>query len=333
MWKIREVINGYGPSLSGNRVVNYLELHDEAWPASGGQRMVKTIDTTAPHDDQWAQGRTKLAQGVVMLAPGIPAMLMGTEWLEDTDFGTDLANRIDWSKKITYAPIFHYYQDLIGIRRGNGAFFANAGHNVHHLNESGNVIGWHRWDGSGEDFVVVANFSNNDYSNYRVGLPEAGEWSEILNSQAGEYGGSGGTNPGTLTAEIVAKDGFDQSVTIQLPKMALVVLADGPSLVAAPDPAALVGGGLFLGPAVPNPTAATSVVEFRIPTRAAVHLSIHDVRGRRVCTLVDRTLAPGLHSAGWNGRDESGTLVQPGLYFLRLETPEAMRSRKLLFLP
>jgi 1,4-alpha-glucan branching enzyme len=333
MWKIREVINGYGASLSGERVVNYVELHDEAWPTSGGQRMVKTIDTTAPHDDQWAQGRTKLAQSIVMMAPGVPAMLMGTEWLEDTDFGTDQGNRIDWSTKTTYATIFNYYQDIITLRRENGSFFANAGHNVHHLNESGNVIGWHRWDGSGEDFVVVANFSNNDYSSYRVGLPEGGDWSEVLNSQAGEYGGSGSTNPGTLTAEGVAKDGFGQSVTINLAKMAFVILADAPNLVAVPEPEALQSGGLFLGAAVPNPTTATSAVRFRLPTRSAVHLSVHDVRGRRVRTLIDRSLSPGTHTAGWDGRDESGVLVQPGLYFLRLETPGEIRSRKLLFIP
>ena len=73
MWKIRNIINGGGTYLNGRYVTNYFELHDECWPSSGGQRMVKTIDTTAPHDDQYAKGRTKLAQGIVLTAPGIPA--------------------------------------------------------------------------------------------------------------------------------------------------------------------------------------------------------------------------------------------------------------------
>ena len=119
MWKIRNIINGGGQYLEGRYVTNYLELHDEAWPSSGGQRIVKTIDTTFPHDDVWAKGRVKLAQGVVMTAPGIPAMLMGSEWLEDTDFGTDSGNRIDWSKKTTYAPIFAYFSDLITLSVGD----------------------------------------------------------------------------------------------------------------------------------------------------------------------------------------------------------------------
>jgi 1,4-alpha-glucan branching enzyme len=117
MWKIRSIIYGGGDYLNGRYVTNYVELHDECWPTSGGQRIVKSIDTTPPHDDQWAKGRSKLAQGIALTAPGIPAMLQGTEWLDDTDFGTDLGNRIDWSKKTTYAGIFAYYRDLITLRR------------------------------------------------------------------------------------------------------------------------------------------------------------------------------------------------------------------------
>ncbi|MFH1312532.1 MAG: alpha-amylase family glycosyl hydrolase, partial [Candidatus Eisenbacteria bacterium] len=102
MWVIADILDGSGGYLSGRYVTNYFELHDEAWPSSGGQRMVRTIDTTAPYDDQYAKGRVKLAQGIVLTAPGIPAILQGTEWLEDNNFGTDAGNRIDWSHKTTY---------------------------------------------------------------------------------------------------------------------------------------------------------------------------------------------------------------------------------------
>ena len=55
----------------------------------------------------------KLAQGLTLLAPGVPAFLMGGEWLEDTDFGTDAANKIDWSKQTTYASVYAFFQDAI----------------------------------------------------------------------------------------------------------------------------------------------------------------------------------------------------------------------------
>ena len=61
--------------IGGTRALNYVQLHDEAWPSSGGQRMVKTIDTVAPHDDVYARGRTMLAEGLTLTAAGIPALL------------------------------------------------------------------------------------------------------------------------------------------------------------------------------------------------------------------------------------------------------------------
>ena len=48
------------------QLVRYFELHDEAWGQSGGQRMVKTIDTSLPHDDEYARGRTLFGHALNM---------------------------------------------------------------------------------------------------------------------------------------------------------------------------------------------------------------------------------------------------------------------------
>ena len=226
MWKIRNIINGSGTYLEKSQVVNYLELHDEAWPSSGGSRLVKIIDPTFPHDDLWAKGRTKLGQGIVMFAPGIPAILQGAEWLEDTDFGGGSPSgddRIDWSKRTRNAAIFRYFKDMIAVRKSNPALRANASVDVAHLNESDNVIAFHRFDGDGSDIVVVANFGNADRFEYRIGLPLAGRWQELLNSQAVEYDGNGLTNSGGIESEPIAWDGFAQSAAISLPQMGLLV--------------------------------------------------------------------------------------------------------------
>lgn len=217
---------GSGQYLEQSQVVNYLELHDEAWPSSGGQRIVKTIDTTFPHDDMWARGRVKLAQGVVFTAPGIPAILQGSEWLEDEDFGGGNAagaNRIDWSKKTRYADIFAYFRDLIRIRRLNAALKANSPRDVYHVNDTGNAIAFHRWTAGGNDLVVVANFSNTNYPVYNLGFPQPGVWYELLNSQAAEYGGNGLGNGGKVVPAGPPMHGFAQSASIVLPQMGLLV--------------------------------------------------------------------------------------------------------------
>ena len=94
-----------------------------------------------------------------------------------------------------------------------------------HLDETGNVIGFRRTDTSGTPFVVIANFGNANLWNYLVGLPAAGDWEEILNSQDAAYDGNGVGNPGAIATQPVAYDGYAQSAFITVPQMGLLVLA------------------------------------------------------------------------------------------------------------
>lgn len=330
MWRIRDAINGGGTYLSGKRVVRYVELHDEAWPMSGGQRLPKSIDPTHPHDDLYAKGRVKLAQGLTLLAPGVPAFLMGGEWLEDTDFGTDAANKIDWSKKTTYANVVAFFQDAIRLRRGWPQFKADAPWQVFHVNESANVIGFRRTDPAGTPFVVIANFGNGNQWNYLIGLPAAGDWEEVLNSQDAAYDGNGVGNAGTITTQAVAYDGYAQSAFVTVPQMGLLVLA--PSAVVGVPGADGGAAGLRLGPARPNPARGSASVAFALPTAGHARLELFDVRGRRVRTLVDGPRPAGAHVARWDGRDESGAPAAAGVYFLRLEAAGATRGGRLALL-
>ncbi|MCD4690225.1 alpha amylase C-terminal domain-containing protein, partial [bacterium] len=330
MWKIRNIINGGGLYLAGRYATNYVELHDECWPSSGGQRIVKTIDTTAPHDDQWAKGRVKLSQGLVLTSPGIPAMLMGTEWLEDTDFGTDSGNRIDWSKKTTYAGIFDYFSEVITLRTSTAALRADAGHDVFHLNESGNLLAFQRWDGSGGLIVVVANFSNTDYSSYRIGLPSGGNWTELVNSQDAAYMGSGTTNPGTLVAESTPYDGFSNSIQLSVPAMALLILSNGVGTGVDGEPPES-GSALWLAPRR-NPMSAGTEIALTLPAPSRAVLAIYDVRGRRVTTVVDADLPAGTSSHAWHGRDDAGRELPSGVYFARLTADAGSTHRKLVLL-
>jgi 1,4-alpha-glucan branching enzyme len=327
---IADIIDGSGTYLSGRRVTNYFELHDEAWPSSGGQRMVKTIDTTAPHDDQWAKGRVKLAQGLVLTAPGIPAILQGSEWLEDADFGTDDTNRVDWSHKVTYAGIFDYFSDLIDLRTSNPALRADAPADIFHINDSGNVIAFRRTDGGEQDLVIVANFSNTDYGSYRIGLPAAGDWVERVNSQAAKYEGTGATNPGTLPSEPIAQDGYAQSVEIALAKMALVVLAKGGD--AGIGDLIESGTRLHLLPSMPNPTRGAARIAFELAAPASVRLAVYDLGGRLIHDLGERAYAAGRHTVVWDGAGSRGTRVPAGVYLVKLESGEAVALAKTVIL-
>ena len=327
MWRIRDVINGYGTELSQTRVTNYVELHDEAWPSSGGQRLVVTIDPTFPHDDAYARGRLKLGEGVVMCAPGVPAMLMGDEWLEDTGFGTGLADRIDWSKRTTYATTFDFFHDLILLRRTNPALRSDSYHRISQVNESGNVIAWERSDFANENLMIVANFSNASYPGYRIGVPQVGEWNEILNSQATAYGESGPENPSPLVAQGIAADGYGQSVLLEVPAKGLVVLRHGSSLVDAPVvvPQRVA---LRLDTPTPNPAGGPRAIRFSLARAGHATLTVLDAGGRRVATLLDEERGEGMSSITWDGRDAAGRSVAPGVYFVKLDANGESRTRK-----
>jgi hypothetical protein len=73
-------------------------------------------------------------------------------------------------------------------------------------------------------------------------------------------------------------------------------------------------------PASPNPFRASTSVRFDLRERTAVRLRVIDVRGRRVATLLDgEYLDAGGHAVAWNGKDDAGRPVAPGVYVVTLE--------------
>ncbi len=70
--------------------------------------------------------------------------------------------------------------------------------------------------------LVVANFTPVPRPGYRVGVPRSGPWREALNSDAAAYGGSGVGNFGRVVAEPVPTHGFEASLTLTLPPLAIV---------------------------------------------------------------------------------------------------------------
>ena len=72
--------------------------------------------------------------------------------------------------------------------------------------------------------VVVSKFTPIPRHGFRVGVPAAGWWHELLNSDAGPYGGSGQGNFGGVPSAPVAWHGHPQSLVVTLPPLAIVVL-------------------------------------------------------------------------------------------------------------
>jgi 1,4-alpha-glucan branching enzyme len=74
-----------------------------------------------------------------------------------------------------------------------------------------------------DDLVVVCNFTPVVRSNYRIGLPKKGKLTEIFNSDAAVFGGSGLSNTNKLTIEASPSDGREYSIELLLPPLSVTV--------------------------------------------------------------------------------------------------------------
>jgi hypothetical protein len=81
----------------------------------------------------------------------------------------------------------------------------------------------------------------------------------------------------------------------------------------------------------PNPFNPTTTIEFTVKSRGHVSLTVYDVAGRQIRTLVSENRAPGIkHVVGWDGRNAKGEMVASGVYFYRLETGGVMQTKKMV---
>ncbi len=81
-----------------------------------------------------------------------------------------------------------------------------------------------RGENPADTLVVICNFTPVPRYHYRVGLPAAGNYVEVLNSDRHEYGGSGVGNNTPTAAEFVSWQSFDHSATFNLPPLGVLFL-------------------------------------------------------------------------------------------------------------
>ncbi len=88
----------------------------------------------------------------------------------------------------------------------------------------------------------------------------------------------------------------------------------------------------------PNPFNPQTTIAFEVPEsddgHSRVTLSVSDIRGRHVRTLVDSDLEPGSHRTTWDGKNRTGEQVSSGIYFYTLRSSDGSfyYSRKMVLL-
>jgi hypothetical protein len=86
-----------------------------------------------------------------------------------------------------------------------------------------------------------------------------------------------------------------------------------------------------LGEAFPNPFQSSPVsIPFELDRAGAVDVAVHDLNGRLVRRLMHGAMPAGPGVASWDGTDESGRRMRPGVYLCRLRFEGASQARRLV---
>jgi 1,4-alpha-glucan branching enzyme len=180
--------------------------------------------------DPWQRRANLRALYAYMWAhPGKKLLFMGGELAQEREW--DSSSSLDWHllELPEHSGVQALVRDLNAHYRAEPALweldFEPAGFRWLEPNDApSNVVAFARLDGTGRQLVCVCNFSPVPRPDYRLGLPAAGRWRELVNTDSELYGGSGVGNLGGVVAE--AKPWHDQpcSAEVSLPPLGVVWL-------------------------------------------------------------------------------------------------------------
>jgi 1,4-alpha-glucan branching enzyme len=225
---MREVAEAIEQKYAGDAFARtiYTESHDEV--RNGRARVPQDVDSQ--NAGSWlARKRSTLGAAIALTAPGIPMLFQGQEFAEDGWFEAE--HMLDWDKLTRFPGIHALYRDLIRLRRNwfDQTRGLRGDHvRVHHINDADKVLAYLRWGFSEprEETVVVANFANRSYDNYRIGVPRDGLWRVRFNSDWQGYSADFGNMPSfDENADVDGRDGFAFSVAVALGAYSVVILS------------------------------------------------------------------------------------------------------------
>jgi len=196
--------------------------HDEVVHGKG------SIIGKMPGDDWQKFANARAYYGYMWGFPGKKLLFMGQEFGQRNEWNFDKG--LDWwiLEYACHKGIQALIKDLNRLHREKPALHARdcepEGFQWITVDDaSQSVFAWVRWGGPDEKpIAVVANFTPEPRSSYRIGLPHTGRWNEILNTDAPLYGGSGIGNLGTVIAYDHPSHGFPASAEITLPPLSTV---------------------------------------------------------------------------------------------------------------
>ena len=181
--------------------------------------------------DIWQKfANLRLLYSYMWTHPGKNLLFMGCEiaqWME-----WDYNKQLDWNllEHETHRGLQKLVADLNGVYKREPAlhqvdFDGHGFQWIDSMNRDNSVLAYVRFAKDPSDFVLVCcNFTPTVYAGYRVGVPSAGSYQEIFNSDSTYYGGSNQGNGMGITSENIEAQQYEHSVELTLPPLGVTIL-------------------------------------------------------------------------------------------------------------
>jgi 1,4-alpha-glucan branching enzyme len=181
--------------------------------------------------DRWQQfANVRLLYAYMYAHPGKKLLFMGNEFAQPREWRHDFS--LDWHvlDDPMHAGVQRLVRDLNHLYTSTPALYeldASAeGFTWLCQDPDASVIAFLRRVRDADDFVMaVCNFTPVVRERYRIGVPQAAAYQELLNSDAAIYGGSNVGNLGKVKVEKIPEHGRAQSISITLPPLGVLFFA------------------------------------------------------------------------------------------------------------
>ncbi|HVV31347.1 MAG TPA: 1,4-alpha-glucan branching protein GlgB [Mycobacteriales bacterium] len=156
--------------------------------------------------------------------PGKQLLFMGSEFGQVAEWNHD--DELQWwlLDEPEHRGVHALVRDLNHTYRANAALWSQdtegAGFQWIDANDAANnTFSFLRTGTDGSVLACVVNFAGMPHEDYRLGLPQPGEWAEVINTDAATYGGSGVGNLGRITAVEQPHHGLAASAQLRVPPL------------------------------------------------------------------------------------------------------------------
>ena len=182
-----------------------------------------------PGEPEEKYANLRVAYGFMMAHPGKKLLFMGQEFAQENEWNEK--QELPWkqAEEPDHRALQQYVKALNTFYQEHPAWYetdfdAEGFEWLSSMDADHSIITFMRYDAKKEErLLVVCNFTPVTYENFKIGVPVAGKYKEIFNSDQISFGGTGCINARQKSAKKIPWDGREYSLTISVPPLGMSV--------------------------------------------------------------------------------------------------------------